>query len=85
MTGRVVMLKVAYLAPAGTATLVAESVATAVLLLVIATIDPPAGAGPVRFTVPSELIPPATDTGDTPTELRPAGLSVSTADLVTLA
>lgn len=34
-----------------------------VLLLARPTLAPPAGAGPLRLTVPVELLPPVTDVG----------------------
>ena len=57
----VLTLKVALLAPAGTITL--EGTLTALLLLESATCAPPAGAGPLRVTVPVEDVPPITLVG----------------------
>jgi len=61
-------VKVAVVAFAATVTL-AGTCAAAVLLLDRVTAAPPAGAGPLRVTVPVELTPPMTDVGLTPTEL----------------
>ena len=62
LTGNVVTVKVALLAPAATVTL-AGTVAADVLLLVSDTIAPPLGAGPVSVTVPCEGLPPTTVLG----------------------
>jgi hypothetical protein len=61
-TPLVVIVKVALVAPAATVTL-AGTTAAAVLLLDKVTTAPPAGALPVRVTVPVELFPPTTDVG----------------------
>src|SRR5438309_843211 len=64
----------------------AGTVAAAVLLLVSVTTIPPAGAGPLRVTVPVEVLPPVTLAG---LRLRVdrvgavVGLTVSMADCVT--
>ena len=54
-------VKVALVAPAGTATL--EGTLVAPLLLESATCAPPAGAGPLSVTVPVEEFPPVTLVG----------------------
>jgi hypothetical protein len=70
-TPRVETLKVAVLAPAETVT-VAGTVAAAVFEEVSATTVPPAGAGPLRVTVPVEGVPLTTLVGLTETiEGRP--------------
>jgi len=46
------------------------------------TFAPAAGAGPLRVTVPVELVPPATLVGDTLTDVRRAGVTVSVAVFV---
>ena len=55
-------VKVAVVELAGTVTL-EGTVAAAVLALDSETIAPPAGAGPVKITVPVEGVPPMTDVG----------------------
>ena len=75
-TGLVVAVKVALVAPAATVT-DAGTWAAAVFELVRATIAPPAGAGPLRVTVPVEDAPPTTDVGDRPTAVRTAGAAVT--------
>jgi hypothetical protein len=62
MTGLVVIVNVAEVAPEGTVT-AAGTCATFVLLLDRATEAPPAGAGPLSVTVPVELAPPTTVAG----------------------
>ena len=61
-TALVVMVKVALVAPAATATL-AGTVATAVLALDSVTTAPPAGAALVRVAVPCAAFPPTTLVG----------------------
>jgi hypothetical protein len=61
------MVNVAVVAPAPTVML-AGICAAAVLLLESVTIAPPAGAAPVRVTVPVELLPPTTEVGDRVTD-----------------
>src|SRR5438093_4139407 len=58
----VVTVKVALVAPAGTVTL-AGTVAVGVELLTSVTTMPPAGAGPLRVTVPVEGFPAVTVVG----------------------
>ena len=65
----VVAVKVALVAPAATVT-DAGTWAAAVFELVRATTAPPAGAGPLRATVPVEAAPPTTEAGLTLTPLR---------------
>lgn len=45
-------------------------------LLVRATTSPPAGAGPLRVTLPVEALPPTTDVGFIDNETRDGGLTV---------
>jgi hypothetical protein len=73
-TGLVVIANVAVVAPASTVTL-AGTCAAVVLPLESATTDPPAGAGPVIFTVPVDEVPPITEAGLTVTPL-PTPVSV---------
>ena len=80
-TGLVVTVKVAVVALAATVTL-AGTCAAAVLLLDRVTTAPPAGAGPVSFTVPVEDVPPITETGLKVTELTAAAVTVKLAVLV---
>jgi hypothetical protein len=67
----VVAVKVAVVAPAATVT-DAGTWTAAVLLEVKLTTAPPAGAGPLRVTVPVEEAPPATDVGLTLTPVNDA-------------
>ena len=62
-TPEVVMAKVAEVAPAATVTLVGGR--ALVLLEVRATDNPPAGATPLRVSVPVDDVPPSTDVGET--------------------
>ena len=80
-TGLVVTVKVAVVAFAATVTL-AGTCAAAVLLLDRVTTAPPAGAGPVSFTVPVEDVPPITEAGLKETELTAAAVTVKLAVLV---
>ena len=82
-TALVVTVKLAVVAPGATVTL-AGTWAAAVLLLESVTVAPPAGAAPVRVTVPVELFPPMTVVGLTVTEERVAvaGVTVRVADCV---
>jgi len=86
VTALVLAVKVALVAPAGTATL--EGTPAAPLLLESATCAPPAGAGPLSVTVPVEESPPVTLVGFSVSEESEgaggeAGVTVSEADLVT--
>jgi hypothetical protein len=74
-TGLVVMVKVAVVAPAVTATLTGAW-AAAVLLLDSVTTAPPAGACPLKVTVPVDGFPPSTDDGLRVTEVRVAAVTV---------
>ena len=64
--------------PAATVTL--PGTAAAVLLSVNVTIAPPVGAGPVRVTVPVELLPPMTAVGFKATDRTTGGFTVRVAD-----
>jgi hypothetical protein len=77
-TPLVVMEKVAIVVPADTVTLLGVC-ATPVLLLDKVTLAPPVGAGPVRVTVPVELLPPTKLDGLRVRDVRPEGLTVRTA------
>jgi hypothetical protein len=85
-TADVLTLKVAVLAPAGTVTL--DGTLAAPLLLESMTCAPPAGAGPLRVTVPvDDCTPPITLVGfsiseDTVGGGGGAAVTVSAADLV---
>ena len=68
-------MKVAEVAPAATVT-VAGTCAAVVLLLDKLTTAPPAGAGPVKRTVPVDEVPAVTDVGLTETP-EPAAASVA--------
>ena len=85
VTGLVLAVKVAVVAPAGTATL--EGTLAAPLLLESATCAPPAGAGPLSVTVPVEVCrPPITLVGFSVSEETTGsggGVTVSVADIVT--
>jgi len=70
--------KVAVVALAATVTL-GGTVAAATLLLDSVTIAPPAGAGPVKVTVPVEEVPPITDVGFRVREVRAADVTVKLA------
>ena len=67
ITGLVVIVKVAFVAPARTVTL-ADTCAADVLLLCNVTMAPLAGAAPFKVTVPVELAPPTTAPGLRPIE-----------------
>jgi hypothetical protein len=84
-TAEVLTTKEAMLAPAGTVT-VEGTLATEVLLLESATCAPPAGAGPLRVTVPVEdCAPPITLLGfsDREATVGGGGVTVREADRVT--
>src|SRR5687767_2855944 len=72
-TGLVVALKLALAAPAGTVTLAGTE--TAPLLLESATCAPPAGAGPLKVTVPETALPPVTLAGLVLRDERTAGVT----------
>jgi hypothetical protein len=61
----------------------AGTVATAVLLLLSAATTPPAGAAPVRVTVPVLVLMPATEVGFREREESAGGLTVTEAVLLT--
>jgi hypothetical protein len=77
------MVKVAVVAPAATVTL-AGTWAAAVLLLVRLTTAPPAGACPLKVTVPVEGFPPTTDVGLRVRDVRVAAVTVRVAVRLTL-
>ena len=81
-TPRVVTVKVAEVAFAGTVTL-DGTVAAAVFELESATEAPPGGAYPVRVTVPVDITPPITLVGLTETPELAAGVTVKVAVLGT--
>ena len=72
VTALVVTVKIALVAPAGTVTLL--GVAAAILLLESVTWAPPAGAGPLKVTVPVEdCRPPTTLVGFSVSDERGGG------------
>src|SRR6266404_3913728 len=71
-TGDVFTRKVALVAPAGTVTLEGTRAAV-VLLLESVTIAPPAGAAPLKVTVPVEEFPPVTLVGFSESAERETG------------
>jgi hypothetical protein len=80
--GDVFTVKVTLVLPAGTVTL--EGTLAAALLLESITCAPPAGAGPVRVTVPVEdCTPPTTLVGFNVSEETVGGVTVSEADGLT--
>jgi len=84
VTGLVLTVKVAVVAPAGTAML--EGTLATPLLLETATCAPPAGAGPLNVTAPVEdCTPPITLVGFSASEDTVGsggGVTVSVADLL---
>ena len=76
----VFIVKVALVAPLNTVTL-ARTVATEVLSLVSVTAVPPVGAGPLKVTVPWEVVPPKTVVGLSESESRAGGVTVRVAVL----
>jgi hypothetical protein len=82
VTATVLTVKVALVLPLGTVT-VAGTVAAEVLLLVSVTAVPPAGAGPLKVTVPWEAEPPVTLVGLSTRALAAGGVTVRVAVLVT--
>ena len=79
--GDVVTMNVAELLPDGTVTL-AGTLATEGLLLESATTFPPAGAGPLRITVPVEELPASTVEGESVKDDGTGGLLVMAVVLV---
>jgi hypothetical protein len=77
-TGLVVTVNVAVVAFGATVTL-AGTLAAPVLLLDRLTTAPLAGAGPVKVTVPVEVVPPITVVGFRLTEVRTAAVTVKLA------
>jgi len=75
-TANVVTLKVPLVAPAAMVKL-AGTVAAPVLLLIRVIVNPPVGAAPFRFTVPTEPTPPVTDPGLNINDAMEAGSTVS--------
>ena len=82
--GDVVTMNVAELLPGATVTL-AGTLATEGLLLDSATTVPPAGAGPLRVTVPVEELPAFTVEGESVNDDGTGGLMVTAVVLVMLA
>ena len=86
-TALAVTVKVALVAPAGTVTPLDGTLAAAMLLLESVTWAPPAGAGPLRVTVPVEdCKPPTTLVGFSVSDERGGGVegvTVSAAVLLT--
>jgi hypothetical protein len=82
-TGLVVTVNVTAVVPAATVTL-AGTWAAEVLSLAKVTTAPPAGAGPLRVTVPVDGLPPTTEVGFRLIELNEAAVTVSVAVRVTL-
>jgi len=74
----VLTVKVALVDPDGMVAL-AGTVAADVLLLDSDTAAPPAGAGPLRVTVPTEELPPVTVDGFSVSETSTGGITVSDA------
>jgi hypothetical protein len=81
LTGEVVIVNVALVLPPGTVTL-AGSLAADELSLSDTT-APPLGAGPVRVTLPWEVLPPTTLVGFSDSVLNAGRFTVSTAVFVT--
>ena len=76
-TAVVVTVNVAVVAPA--ATLTDAGVCAEALLDPSVTLAPPDGAGPVRVTVPVDGKPPITDAGESATDCKAGGFTVSVA------
>jgi hypothetical protein len=74
LTGMVVTVNVALVAPSTTVTL--AGIDALALLPDSVTTAPPAGAKPVKVTVPVEEFPPVTAVGLMTTEVSAAGLTV---------
>jgi len=79
----VVTVNVAVVLPAGIAIL-AGTLVTRVLLVFSETATPPAGAGPLKVTVPVAGVPPATVVGLTERDDSVTPVMVSVAVLLTL-
>ena len=76
-TGEVLTLKVPLVAPPAMLKLpLAGTIAALVLLLTNETVKPAAGAGPLRTTVPVDMLPPVTKPGLNVNMEMPAGLTV---------
>jgi hypothetical protein len=82
-TGSVVVVKVAVVVPAATVT-DAGTWAAAVLLELRETAKPPVGAGLESISVPVEELPPTTEVGDRPTDVRTGAVTARVADRLTL-
>jgi len=78
VTAAVEIVNVAVVAPPFTSTL-AGTVATAVLLLLSATVAPPVGAGPLSVTVPVDSPPPTREAGFAARVEGTGGFTVSVA------
>ena len=78
-TGCVVTVNVAVVFPEATVTLGGTVAAPAVLLLDRPTTVPPAGAGPASVTVPAELCPAVTWSGETATDSTPGSAATAAA------
>ena len=74
--GSVVTLKVPLVAPPAILKL-AGTVAAAALLLIKVTVKPVGGAGPLKTNVPTEPMPPVTETGLNVSDEMTAGLTVN--------
>jgi hypothetical protein len=74
-TASVVTLNVPLLFPPPMLKL-AETVAAAVLLLISVTVNPDGGAGPLRTSVPTDVVPPVTGFGLSVRDVMPAGLTI---------
>ena len=81
VTAPVVIVNAAELAPAATVTV--ERGTTLLLLDDRETTVPPVGAGPVRVSVPVELVPPGTDVGETVRFFGTADVIVSVVETLT--
>ena len=82
LTGAVVMGNVADIAPAGTVAFAGTAALLGLLLLRVTPI-PLAGAGPVKVTFPTALVPPLSIAGFKLTEASAAGLTDKFADFET--
>jgi hypothetical protein len=75
LTGDEVALKVPAVAAAGKLKL-AGTVATLLILIVRVTVRPARGAGPLKVSVPVELVPPVRELGLNETDVMTAGFTV---------